>query len=59
MAIIPETDERTMNLTTEITALKDQLDGVSKSFGDAKESLNKVRVDRRDKFLTFFDKISA
>ena len=43
----------------EITALKDQLDGVSKSFGNAKESLNKVRVDRRDKFLTFFDKISA
>lgn len=59
MAIIPETDESTMKLTREIMQLKEQLDGVSKSFGDAKDCLNKVRVQRKDKFLNFFDRISA
>ena len=59
VAIIPETDESTMKLTDEITVLKNQLDQISKSFAEAKSNLNEVRIRRKDKFLSLFDRISS
>lgn len=32
---------------------------MSKSFSEAKDDLNRVRVHRKDKFLSFFDRISS
>mmetsp|Transcript_27380 Transcript_27380/g.36604 ORF Transcript_27380/g.36604 Transcript_27380/m.36604 type:complete len:172 (+) Transcript_27380:1850-2365(+) len=48
-----------MRLTHEITQLKERLDSVSKSFTEVKDSLNKVRVQRKERFLDLFDRVSA
>ena len=58
VAIIPETDENTIRLTNDIQKLKERLDAANKDFIEAKESLNVVRQQRKDKFLLFFNKIS-
>ena len=59
VAIIPETDENTMRLTHEIQKLKDRLETANREFSEAKESLNRVRQLRKDRFLSLFDKVSA
>lgn len=40
VAIVPETDENTIRLTHEMQKLKERLDGASKDFTAAKDSLS-------------------
>ena len=59
VAVIPETDQAALQLTTDIQSLKDSLEKMNQQIGQLKLELSEVKKSRSDKFLDYFNKVSA
>ena len=59
MAVIPESDETAIQLTTEIQRLKEALDKDSLSLTQLKVDHTDIKSKRADTFLKFFNQVAT
>jgi len=59
VAVIPESDDAALQLTTDILGLKDSLEQMSAKLSQLKLQLAEVKKNRSDRFLDYFNKVSA
>jgi chromosome segregation ATPase len=59
VAVIPETDQAALQLTTDIQALKDTLERMNLQINQLKAELGDVKKNRSELFLDYFNKVSV
>ena len=59
VAVIPETDQAALQLTTDIQALKDTLERMNQQINQLKAELGDVKKNRSELFLDYFNKVSV
>ena len=59
VAVIPETDQAALQLTTDIQTLKDALEKTNLQINQLKTELGQVKKGRSEQFLQYFNKVSV
>lgn len=58
VAVIPETDQAALQLTTDIQALKETLERMNQQINQLKAELGDLKKSRSEIFLDYFNKVS-